>query len=80
MGYLDILSLEVLKHFEPKIFKDFKLYQVFLYNFSCSIDLNVLTKKLNNFYPKMFQYSRHNLTQGAKCFNTPILYTTNVDC
>ena len=32
MGYWNILPLEILKHFEPKIYKDFELYQLFMYN------------------------------------------------
>ena len=26
----------------------------------------------------MFQYFRQNMSQRAKCFNTPILYTTDI--
>ena len=31
--YGNIFLLELLKHFEPRIYKDFELYQVFMHNF-----------------------------------------------
>ena len=33
LGYWNILPPGVLKYFEPRIYKDFELYQVFMYNF-----------------------------------------------
>ena len=35
-------------------------------------------KKSDNFYPKMCQYHLKNMTQGTKCFSTPMLYTIDV--
>ena len=57
----NIFSLGVLKHFKPKIYKDFKLYQVFMYSFYIKliqIFWNILTKNSDTvFFPKMFQYT-----------------------
>ena len=52
---MPILPLEVLKHFASKIYKDFELYQVFMYNFFMLNYLNILSKKSGNFNPKVFQ-------------------------
>ena len=43
LGVIETLCLlGVLKHFEhKKIYKDLELYQVFMYNFLCWIDLNI---------------------------------------
>ena len=56
MGYWNILPLEILKHFEPKIYKDFELYQVFLCITFMLNWLKYFDQKSDNFYPKMFQY------------------------
>ena len=53
-----------MKHFKPNIYKDFELYQVFMYNFLYSVDLNTLTKKIRQIFV-------------PKYFNSPMLYTTD---
>ena len=51
--------MAVLKYFgswgtELKIYKDFELNQVFMYNFYCLIDLNILTKNQAIFFSENF--------------------------
>ena len=72
----------VLKNFTflgiEKIWTISSLYIIFLI-----FDFLFLWKKSDDFYPKIFQYSQTKIcprwlmySQGTKCFNTPIFYTT----
>ena len=64
--YWNILPPGVLKHFEPKIYKDFELYQVFMLNWF---------KYFEVFWPKKSDKKIHTQCYVPKCFNTSILYT-----
>ena len=68
-GYWNILPLEVLKHFEPKIYKDFELYQVFMYNFYAKL-IKIFWQlfwKIRKFLSKnVLIPADQNISQGAK--------------
>ena len=72
LGVIETLCLlGVLKHFEhKKVYKDLELYQVFMYNFLCWIDLNIF----KHFDQKILQENSYTIFV-PKCFNTPTLYT-----
>ena len=70
-GIETLCLLGVLKHFEhKKVYKDLELYQVFMYNFLCWIDLNIF----KHFDQKILQENSYTIFV-PKCFNTPTLYT-----
>ena len=70
--------MRVLKHLEPTIYKDFELYQVFMYNF-CAKLIKYFDQKIKKILSKNVSIpSDENMSQGATFFSAPmsLSYTT----